>query len=114
MIEKDTEQEFINTVKAAFDRSVAGLDAGVSAELRRIRQHALGKKSEKSHAWILYSAGAVGTACLAILIYSFTGPATTPQPFSAEDIEVLSTTENLDLYENLEFYEWLADDAGAG
>ena len=114
MTEKDTDQKFVDAVRQAFDKSVAGIDASVLMELHRIRQRALEKRLGKYRVWIWYPAGAVVTACLAILIYNFARPATTPQSFNVDDIEMMSTTENPDLYENLEFYEWLEDYEVAG
>ena len=109
MTENNTDQEFINDVKAVFDRSVEQLDAGIESRLDRIRHKALAQKTGKSRRWIYYPAGALITACLVIIILSLSRPEIPGPSIKADDFEIFSTADKFDLYNNLEFYQWLED-----
>ena len=107
MTEKKTEQQFIETVKASFEQSVEQVDAETLSRLNSIRNVALDSHTKQSPRWVLYPAGAFVTACLAIVIFNVIQPDSTTSPIRAEDIEILSANEGFDLYEDLEFYQWL-------
>ena len=107
MTDQKTEQQFIDEVRSVFNRSVEQVDAETLSRLNIIRNIALDTAPVKSRPWIFYPAGAFVAACLAIIIFTFVQPESSP--LKAEDIEMLSTSDSLDFFENLEFYQWLED-----
>lgn len=109
MTGKKTDQQFINAAKSGFDNSVEQLDAETLSRLNTIKNIALDSGKKKHRQWILYPAGAFVTACLAVIIFSVVQPDTSTTPIKAEDIEILSASEGFDLYEDLEFYQWLEE-----
>lgn len=110
MTDKKTDQQFVDAVKAGFDQSIEQLDAVTLSKLKSIRRSALEAGAEKSRHWILLPAGAFVAASLAIAIFSVVRQTDVPGPaLQAEDIEMLSASDGIDFYEDLEFYQWLED-----
>jgi hypothetical protein len=62
----------------------------------------------------LWPAGGLALASAAVLSWAlwFNGPVSHP-PAVLEQLELLSSTENLELYTDLDFYQWLASDTDA-
>lgn len=116
MTDKKTDQQFVDAVKARFDQSVEQLDAVTLSKLKSIRRSAL-KGSEpfyESVLPLLFNKRAltplVLAAGLAIAIFSVVRQTDVPgSALQAEDIEMLSASDGIDFYENLEFYQWLED-----
>ncbi len=109
MTEKKTEQEFIDDVKSGFERSVDQLDADTVSRLDFIRHKTLTRKKTKIRRWLYYPAGALITACLVIIILNISWTGSPDALVKADDFEMLSSTGGFDLYDNLEFYQWLED-----
>ncbi len=109
MTGRKSEQEFIDAVKSAFDDGVEGLDTDTLSRLNSIRHAAVESFSCRKYSWWLYPAGVFVTASLAIIIFTLIQPENITSTVKAEDIEILSTSEELDIYEDLEFYQWLED-----
>jgi len=117
MTDQKTEQQFIDAIKHRFDQSVDQIDAGTLSGLNSIRHNAL-KRSEPFSISGLTVVNPflkraltplVAVACVAIIIFTLVQPDSSSSPFIAEDIEMLSTSDGIDFYENLEFYQWLED-----
>ena len=109
MTARHTEQEFTSLVRNSFEKSVQELDGDTLADLAAIRAHALARRPLSSRRWLLVPAGALVSIGLAFLVYH-TLHTPVPQRSSVhDDIELMSTQEGLELYDDIEFYEWLVD-----
>jgi hypothetical protein len=114
MNEQDKEKRFIDNVKKALDLDKENLDAGTQSKLNRIRQKSLDAGERKGfdiRQWFtLPVAGWAATACLIVLgltVYLQQPNGSTPL---LEDIELLAAEDNLEFYDSLEFYAWLAEE----
>jgi len=115
MNEQDKENRFIANVKKALDLDVDNLDAGTQSKLTRMRHQALDAGERKGfdiRQWFtLPVAGWTATACLIVLgltVY-LQEPTNGTTPL-LEDIELLAAEDNLEFYDGLEFYAWLAEE----
>ena len=113
MNEHDKEKRFIDNVKKALDLGAENLDAGTQSQLTRIRHKALDAGERKGfdiRQWFTVPAAGWATACLIVLglaIY-FQQPNGAYLPL--EDIDLLAAEDNLEFYDGLEFYAWLAEE----
>ncbi|MDH5762235.1 MAG: hypothetical protein OEZ51_04580 [Nitrospinota bacterium] len=114
MNDQEKEKQFIDNVKKALDLDAQKLDAGTQSKLNRIRQKALDAGERKSfdiRRWFtLPVAGWAATACLIVLgltLYMKPSNGTLPP---LEDIDLLAAEDNLEFYDSLEFYAWLAEE----
>jgi len=111
------EKEFLEFARQRLNRGTDDLDPDTRAKLIAIRNRALHSQSEKSWfpQWAPLPAMALLTAVLFIFIV-YAKPASVPGlDTGLEDLEVLASVDQLELYEDLEFYDWLANknyDAG--
>ena len=121
MKEKDRENVFVGKVLSTLDKSTHDLDPETLSRLRIIRKEALATaKSSGPGSWLglghvfRFPAAGIATASL-ILIATFLYLA---NPFGIgihngfDDSEILVTTDNLEFYDELDFYSWLAEEAG--
>lgn len=102
---KDSEQAFINRAREAFDGSVENLDEETRSAIARSRRRALESSTGKGR-WIMLPAGALATVALAVVLY-FSVSARNGNGLEADDLDMLSSSESLEFYEDLEFYQWL-------
>ncbi|MBW1772277.1 MAG: DUF3619 family protein [Deltaproteobacteria bacterium] len=121
MKEKDRENVFVGKVLSTLDKSTHDLDPETLSRLRIIRKEAL--ETAKSSAWtsrwlglgpfFRFPAAGIATAAL-ILMATFLYLA---NPFGIgihngfEDSEILVITDNLEFYDELDFYSWLTEEA---
>ncbi len=102
------EQQFLERVRSRLDESVAEMDPLSLQRLRSMRREALqaGAAAPRwSGAWFV-PAGAMGAVLLLSLVFALWQPVA-DIPLSAADMELLAAGDNLELYENIEFYQWL-------
>jgi hypothetical protein len=129
---QDKDQQLVDSIKSELNESVDNISARDLSAITQARNQALepGQTSpgmmKKNFSWIFVPAGAIATACLAVVVYSFmqvTPVATDGQrPVPEELVQgkqvleeqgLVSTFEDLDYYEDtefneeLDFYEWL-------
>ena len=110
---EDKDQEFVDSIKSELNESVLNISARDLSAITQSRNKALSNKAGKRSTWIFIPAGAIVTACLAVVVYSFIQVAPDGQNPGDENLELVSVLESLDLYEDpddyedLEFYEWL-------
>ena len=96
--------------RQALNASVEEIDAATLSRIRQVRARALEKAGAKSFNWFGIATGAMATASVmvfAVMILLNNEPAV--QPLPAEDIELITSLDELELYEDLEFYQWLAE-----
>jgi hypothetical protein len=116
-------------VRTLLDESAEGLDAATLSRLNRARQGALAQaRPRAARPWFL-PAG-MASACMLLLAvfawhsYGPGAPSVSPSlselPFTASasstggDIDLVSSDDSLELYQDLEFYAWLdAQDQGS-
>lgn len=113
----EQERRFVDGVRRRLDESVDDLPASVRQGLIRARRAALAELDAPS----LWARGlraavpAVGVAAAASLVAwlyfgqsSFAPVQMAGQEDLLSDMELLAQSEDMELYENLEFYQWLA------
>lgn len=123
--EKDSDEALIKATKATLDDSVNQIDEEVRTRLRELRREALDAaqlrqqqhqqqhqdKQASGYSWLL-PAGGFALLVLTIGVLSTTiDQSEEDQPAIAdvEDLQLLTAPENLELYEDLDFYQWLAE-----
>lgn len=106
-----TDERLVAGARRALDRSCDALDAQTLSRLNRIRHAALARRQPRAARMLLPFGGFV-TACVLVLTVNLFMPGTTPEGDTVapalEDIDILASADSLDLYEDYEFYEWLA------
>ncbi len=99
-------------IRQSLDYSVDALDANTLSKIRQIRAQAIEKASvPRRNQWRGVLVGSLATACVIVLavMMLFNTP-TSIEPLPVDDLELISSSDNLELFEDLEFYEWLEED----
>ncbi len=105
MTDNDKLEREINT---ALQQSANAIDADTLARIRQVRARVMQQNEERHFNWFGVFSGAVATACIMVFsVLLLTGHETAPQTLPVEDIELVTVLDDLELYENLEFYQWL-------
>ncbi|HIF50063.1 MAG TPA: DUF3619 family protein [Thiotrichaceae bacterium] len=117
---KHNEDKFESNIRQGLDEAVDTLDANTLSRIRQIRTQAVEKEKIKTEGlqlnWLFNKqglfVGGLATACVMVLamMLLFNSP-TSIQTIPEEDIELISSSDNLEFFEDLEFYEWLEEDA---
>jgi hypothetical protein len=100
---------FAERSSQALDRSLEEMDGATLSRLNQIRQAALSDTAaSRLSGWL--PAGAAATACMLVLAVNFSlresvDPITIESPLG--DLDLLSSNEDLEMLEELEFYAWL-------
>jgi len=111
---KNTDEQFLEKVKQNLNVRTENLDEKILYRLNKMRRQVLQEGKEKKKRmfsvfrWI--QAGALSTLGVAITLlviwlhshqttYSFNNP---------EDFEIVSSQDQMEMYEDLDFYTWLA------
>ena len=114
------DEDFQARAKRVFDDSVGRLDGHTRSKLAQARARAQEARSKRSGSWLpqgigLVPAGAFAAAVLAVILVwqgPFTPSATVDSAVVAEaiaDLDILLGEEELELFEELEFYAWLQE-----
>lgn len=101
----------VSAIRKELDRSCDALDGYTLSRLHRIRSAALARPPSRWRSLLLPFGGLV-TACALVLVVNLALRSTalpTAGEAALEDIEMLTSNESLDLYEDYEFYQWLAE-----
>jgi hypothetical protein len=106
------EKRFLERVKALLSEGAENLDSQTRQRLKHMRLDALraakGKRARSFLPARWVTAGAFAAmAAVAIFFLLRTSPRDVSVNY-IEDYEIITSTEHFDLYENLEFYRWLA------
>ena len=98
-----------------FDDSVDGLDAATRSQLNRRRHEAL-ESARGGLAWrwerLVPATGVAAAAVLAVMVINGGGPEVAPMPTDGvADMEILLEGDELEMFEDLEFYTLLEFEA---
>jgi len=105
---KESAEKFSAAAKKVFDDSVDGLDAATLSRLNRGRQAALQAAGRSDKRWSHWMPATGVAAALMIAIVMMRGPgAIDVIEAPVNDFEILMSEEDIDLFEELEFYSWL-------
>ena len=107
---KQNEDDLNARVKQHLDDSVRDLDANTLSKIRQIRSQAIENANVKKTDWSGVMSGALATACVMVFTVAILLKTPAIEPVSVDDLELISSSDNLELFEDLEFYEWLEDD----
>lgn len=106
------EEQFTQNIKAHLDRSAEAIDPEVSSRITGIRNKALEQGGKKPFPRF-FGLPAAGLAGAVAVLLVFTAVFKTPEPGAGikvlEVVDILSSENGLELYEDLEFYSWLAE-----
>jgi hypothetical protein len=103
---------FVAEARRALDESSRQIDARLAGRLQRVRREAMGMSDRRSS----WAAGvAVASVCVLTIAFFLARPDLDyhAQPV-LEDLDLVISTENVELSEDLEFYDWLADSTSPG
>jgi hypothetical protein len=108
---KHNEEELKSNIRQSLDDSVDAIDAETLSKIRQIRAQAIDKAGTRNVLLPKLLVGGLATACVMVLaiILLFNSP-TSMQVVPADDLELISSSDSLELFEDLEFYEWLEED----
>lgn len=112
---------FLSAAKSTLDDKADQLDPQTRARLAQIRHQAIqaaadrtsGRRVQRTARWWVPAGGVAVAAAIVFAVILGPEPALTPeqQPASMavlEDINILTDSEEIEFYRDLEFYEWLA------
>lgn len=121
--ESKDDASWVERIRRRLDEDVAQLDSATLSRLRRAREQALSAAATGGKTWWrpgflsgrsagdwLVPAGAFASIVATAIALSLM--VTDPENDLArelEDLDLLTAGEELELYENLEFYQWLED-----
>lgn len=106
---KKTDEQLAEQAKEAFDRSVDGLDAATLSRLNRGRQAALAAATRPERAWLRWMPATGVAAAVLLAVLTLQGPGEVDVISApATDLEILLSEESIEMFEELEFYSWLA------
>jgi hypothetical protein len=107
---KDQSEQFVTQVRQTLDQSVETLDPVVCARLRAARQRALAQPQRAGKltytGWAFAGAAAVALV-IAMVVPRFDNSDAGANVYFVEDVQLLSGGDDLELYDDLEFYRWL-------
>ena len=111
----EKEARFLEKARQSLLAAEDRLDAGTLSQLRDARVRAVEAAGERGFFRIpnWMRAGAFATAVAAVMVFMiWVDPPRPELPVkSPDEFEIVLNADNMDLYEDLDFYEWLA---GAG
>lgn len=111
---------FLNKIREELDQSCDRLDGHTRSRLNSIRhaavEHGMAQQIIPGRS-LLAPFGGLATACVLVVVVSLFYQQDQKNPVQAipdtrsavEDLDILTTTESLELFENLEFYQWLEE-----
>jgi hypothetical protein len=112
MTTEERENNFVENAKHVLDQDAENLDGTTTSRLRQMRYAALEKAESNWWQRFRLPAAALVTASL-IATFTFVQMRTSDELQTVktiEDMEILASSEQLDLYEDYDFYTWLAEE----
>ncbi|NPV04607.1 MAG: hypothetical protein HPY67_07735 [Syntrophaceae bacterium] len=118
--QSEKESRFLEKARQALLASEERLDAATLARLRDARAKAVEAAEGRARGFFRIPnwmrVGAVATAAAAVLVFAvWVDPTRQELPVkSPDEFEIVLNADNFDLYEDMEFYEWLAEAGNGG
>ncbi|MFQ5451164.1 MAG: hypothetical protein ACE5E9_11085 [Nitrospinaceae bacterium] len=116
MKEEERVKLFLHKARKTLDSGTEGMDAQTLSRLASIRRRAL-QSEESLPLWEKFRRGfpvpltavtAASVLLVAALMFFFRGD---PGPLNQfQDLEILASGDNLEFYEELDFFAWLAEE----
>jgi len=112
------EDEFLDKARKQLDNKSDQLDAATLSRLNQARQAALAQlkpqQSRLKSRWIPVSGLAAAVLLTSVFLFKSEEIINASDP-GVDEIEILAARDNLELYEQLDFYLWLIEeDSSAG
>jgi len=114
--EQNREREIAERARQLFAESVQGIDGETRSRLTRARAKAVEAAGSRRHGWLstpsrfIPLGGVAAVALVAALVWPNPDAPVGPVEASVfNDLDILLADENLDLFEDLEFYAWLLE-----
>ncbi len=105
---KQNDDEQARDWQQQFKQSVEALDAETISRITQARYRALDRQRKGFWSGLpLLPLSAVATACVFMLVLTLSSPPDNPSTEPFTDLELISSSEELEFYDDLEFYEWL-------
>lgn len=104
-----------DAAKRLLDQSVHDLDQNTIFRVQRARLNALGSAPSR-RPWLRWAGGMALASMVALAITLWIWPSVGGNQSHLpllEDLELMQSSENIELSEDLEFYDWLADGPAA-
>ena len=105
----ENEQKWLEKARDVLESNIGRIDAETQSKLTRIRNQALEHKAGRKPYLYGLPVAALATACLVLAIVVNMPEQQSQQEELLDDLDLITTSESLDLIEELEFYEWLED-----
>lgn len=109
------DRELVRRAREIYAEACANVDAHTHARLATARRNAMGAAQRPSHKRIWLPAAGAMAACVLAVGVTFWRPASVPArvqgpKIAASDVELPldADPQQMDLYQNLDFYQWLA------
>lgn len=116
---EERDERMVKMVKEHLDAGVDALDDLTAARLRAVRLKAVESAEGKRGGlrfprWV--AVGGLATAAAAVLAVGLwvSGPPRESTVATADDIEIVAAQEQMQFYEDIEFYRWLAAQENGG
>jgi len=113
---REPEDRWVREAAEHLDGQAAELDSTIMARLRQGRKAALGSLHNRPSStipWLRPLAAGLSTVALLIMVTALlmqrVSVTETHRLSALEDVEIFSSGEDLELFENLEFYSWLSE-----
>lgn len=109
----NSERDHLDRLRGALDQCRDELGTGTIARLESARHHALASAKRKP-AWPKFLLPATAMAMLILALYlTLPNRPLLPSDADSVDIELIDNGQDLDLYDQIDFYAWLAEKNGA-
>ena len=115
--DKQNNDALLKHSQQCLDNSVTGLDSDIKDKLFKARRHALNQHYQRQQKktpnhwwknWLPLSSAAI-TATLIIGISIQSGLWQSNELVLNDDLELVTALDNIELYDDLDFYQWLAE-----
>jgi|GEM_PF-6609208 len=117
MKQPQSEEAFLQRIRTSLEHSADELDSATVIRLGAVRHRALGQIRQPVRRPVIIAGGLLATAASVVLLVSvwlFQQPPQVQPPAYIEDIGLLSAREDIEFFEELDFYQWVANEQQAG
>lgn len=101
------DDELIGRITGQLEAGVGRLDGATRSRLTQARHRALAARHRPAWAWPALG-GAVLASLVTVMVWLGRPPAA-PEPLAAVDFELLMEGDSVELYQEMEFLQWLEE-----